>query len=155
MSPHQANPLTELTVLSRAPLVAGTPLASMDGGVTPTGRYFIRNHFPIPRLDVSHWSLAVGGEVQRPLRLNLDDLRSLPRKELLALLECAGNSRATVQPPVEGLLWDHGGVGSVRWTGVPLSVVLERAGPRDTAREVLLEGADRGEEWGNSGGEIS
>lgn len=155
MIPPSDNPLTELTVLSHAPLVAGIPLGSLDGGITPTGRHFIRNHFPIPRLGISNWSLTVGGEVERPLALNFDDLRGLARKELIALLECAGNSRATVQPPVEGLLWDHGGVGAARWTGVPLRIILELAGLRDTAREVLLEGADRGEEWGNSGGEMS
>ncbi len=155
MSSHQANPLTELTVLSRTPLVAGIPLPSLDGGITPTGRHFIRNHFSIPQLDISSWSLVVGGEVEKPLRLSSNELRQLPRKDLVALLECAGNSRASVQPPVEGLLWDHGGVGTATWTGVPLRVILELAGLRDTAREVLLQGADRGEEWGNSGGEMS
>ena len=141
----------ELTVLNEDPLVAGTPLSTMDSEETPARSFFVRNHFPIPSLDISNWGLSVTGEVERPLRLNYDDLKRLPSKEIGALLECAGNSRATVQPPIEGLLWDHGGVGSARWAGVPLRAVLERAGLLTTAKEVLLEGADHGKERGEAG----
>src|SRR5438270_792082 len=38
-----------------------------------------------------------------------------------------------------------GAVGNAQWTGVPLGAVLERAGLRDSAVEVVLEGADSGE----------
>jgi DMSO/TMAO reductase YedYZ molybdopterin-dependent catalytic subunit len=141
-----------LNILSRDPLVAGAPLASLDTWVTPTSLFFIRTHFPfLPELDITDWRLTVEGEVERPLRLQYDDLWHLPSKELGCLLECAGNSRAAVQPPVEGLLWDHGGVGNARWKGVPLCTVLEQVGVKATAQEVLLEGADCGKERGASG----
>ena len=136
----------DLTVMSREPLVAGTSLDSMGELVTPAENFFVRNHFPIPQMDSSNWSLNVGGEVIRPCSLDLDALKQMPRKELLVLMECAGNSRASVQPPIEGLLWDNGGVSTARWTGVPLVAVLEHAGLLDDAVEVLLEGADRGNE---------
>ena len=115
---------------------------------TPASGFFVRNHFPIPSVDIASWRLSVTGELERPVRLKLDDLRCLPSKEIGALLECAGNSRAAVQPPIEGLLWDHGGVGSARWRGVPLYLVLEQTGLLATAKEVLLEGADSGKEHG-------
>ena len=67
------------------------------------------------------------------------------------VLECAGNSRASIQPPIEGLLWDNGGVSTARWAGVTLASVLEQAGLLDGAVEVLLEGADRGSERGADG----
>ena len=38
-----------------------------------------------------------------------------------------------------------GGVGTAEWTGVPLSAVLDRAGVKPGAVEVVLEGADKGE----------
>ena len=141
----------QLTVLSEEPLVAGAALTSFDSVITPSSGFFVRNHFPIPRSDISNWSLTVTGEVERPLHLRYDDLLRLPSKEIVALQECAGNSRATVQPPIEGLLWDHGAVATARWTGVSLCAVLEQAGLLATANEVLLEGADHGKERGAPG----
>ena len=141
----------ELTVLSEEPLVAGAALSSFDSVITPSSGFFVRNHFPIPKSDISSWSLTVTGEVERPLHLRYDDLLRLPSKEIVALQECAGNSRATVQPPIEGLLWDNGAVGTARWAGVPLCAVLEQAGLLDSANEVLLEGADHGKERGAPG----
>ena len=140
-----------LTVLSEEPLVAGAPLSSFGSVITPSSCLFVRNHFPIPKSDISSWSLTVTGEVERPLHLRYDDLLRLARKEIVALQECAGNSRATVQPPIEGLLWDHGAVGTARWARVPLCAVLEQAGLPASAKEVLLEGADHGKERGAPG----
>ena len=136
----------ELIVITQEPLCAEAPLSSLDTWVTPTSRFYIRNHFPTPSLDISSWSLTVEGEVERPLLLKYDDLTRLPSKELVSLLECAGNSRTTVQPPVDGVPWEHGAVGTARWRGVPLCTVLEQAGLRATAKEVLFEGADGGKE---------
>ncbi len=139
---------SKLKYLSQEPLVGGMPLSEMDGGVTPTNQFFIRNHFPIPTIDASQWRLAVSGQVNHSLKLTYLDLQSIPAKDLGCTLECAGNSRAAVQPPVEGLLWDHGGVSNARWRGVPVSAILERAGLRSRALEVLFEGADAGKERG-------
>jgi len=69
----------------------------------------------------------------------------MPSRTIVAMLECAGNSRVFLVPKENGLQWDLGGVGNAEWTGVPLRVVLERAGVRPDAVEVVLEGADAGE----------
>src|SRR5437879_449357 len=45
---------------------------------------------------------------------------------------------------VKGVQWSLGGVGNAEWTGVPLSILLDRARVKSTAREIILEGADRG-----------
>ena len=94
----------DLTVMSREPLIAGTLLGSMKDLETPAANFLVRNHFPIPRLESSGWSLKVTGEVERPFSLGLDALKEMPRREVLVLMECAGNSRGSVQPPIEGLL---------------------------------------------------
>ena len=36
-------------------------------------------------------------------------------------------------------------MGNAEWTGVPLSAILERAGLKSTALDVIFEGADQGE----------
>lgn len=93
-----------LTVMSREPLVAGTSLEALEDLLPPATNFFIRNHFPIPHLKPDDWNLSVTGEVEMPSSYALNALKQMPRKELLALMECAGNSRASVQPPIEGLL---------------------------------------------------
>jgi DMSO/TMAO reductase YedYZ molybdopterin-dependent catalytic subunit len=42
------------------------------------------------------------------------------------------------------LQWGQGAVGNATWTGIPLKAVLEKAKVRNTAVDVVLEGADTG-----------
>jgi DMSO/TMAO reductase YedYZ molybdopterin-dependent catalytic subunit len=60
-------------------------------------------------------------------------------------MECAGNGRVFLEPQRDGAQWETGAVGNAEWTGVPLSALLERARVHDSAREVILQGADQGE----------
>src|SRR5215210_7270576 len=69
----------------------------------------------------------------------------MPSETRVATLECAGNSRVFLVPQMPGAQWELGAVSNAEWTGVPLSMLLERAGVRSDATEVVLEGADRGE----------
>ena len=61
-----------------------------------------------------------------------------------ATLECAGNGRSFLEPKVKGVQWGLGGVSNAEWTGISLSILLDRAGMKATGREIILEGADRG-----------
>jgi DMSO/TMAO reductase YedYZ molybdopterin-dependent catalytic subunit len=62
-----------------------------------------------------------------------------------ATLECAGNGRVFLSPSPRGVQWELGAVSNAQWTGVPLAAILERAGVKPEAVEVVLEGADTGE----------
>jgi len=124
---------------------AETPMAAFAEPLTPTASFFVRSHFPLPPLEAGSWALAVGGAVERPLRLGLDDLAELPRRTLAVTLECAGNGRSRMTPKPPGVEWRFGAAGTARFTGVPLAAVLERAGPRPGAAVVVLNGADAGE----------
>jgi DMSO/TMAO reductase YedYZ molybdopterin-dependent catalytic subunit len=118
--------------------------SSLDSFLTPTDRFYIRNHFPVPDLDVSTWRLRVEGAVERPLELEYNALRRMPSHTQTVTMECAGNSRTFLQPRVRGVQWELGAVGTAEWTGVPLMAVLEQAGLKPSAVDVVLEGADRG-----------
>jgi DMSO/TMAO reductase YedYZ molybdopterin-dependent catalytic subunit len=121
------------------------PIATLNTFITPTPQFYVRSHFALPTVDVNTWRLRVEGEVERPLDLSLDEIRRLPTRTVTAVMECSGNSRVFVTPRPAGVLWEMGGVGNAEWTGVSLAAVLDRAGVRAGAVEVILEGADGGE----------
>ena len=131
----------DLIYLSREPLNAESPLERQTGVITPASRHYVRDHFPIPKAEKR---LAIDGAVRTPLQLDLDDIRALPPRSLVVTLECAGNGRAFLDPPVAGEQWRTGAVSTAEWTGAPLRAVLEMAEPRATAVEVLFIGADAG-----------
>jgi DMSO/TMAO reductase YedYZ molybdopterin-dependent catalytic subunit len=140
-------------VVHRAhPLNCETSVPALIGGVVmPNAHFYVRNHFQIPALDRSAWRLAVGGLVERPLDLSWRDLQQMPSQTFVVTLECAGNGRSHLVPRVEGEQWDLGAVSTAEWTGVPLVEVLDRAGIKPGAAEVLFRGADRGEIAGRPG----
>ncbi|MBX6773242.1 MAG: sulfite oxidase [Chloroflexi bacterium] len=145
---------SELIVLASEPLVAETPLERQDEPLTPTERFFIRNHFGIPRIDREAWRLALTGTVARPRTITFADLLRLPARTLDAVVECAGNGRSFFPPPTEGNQFGYGAVSTASWTGVPLREVLGPDPFTPGTCEVLFIGADRGFE-ANVGAEIA
>jgi len=131
----------ELRYLTREPINAETPLDRQVGVITPSYRHYVRDHFAIPEAT---GRVAIDGAVRTPVQLALDDIRSLPARSLVVTLECAGNGRAFLDPPVAGEQWRTGAVGTAEWTGASLSTVLAMAGPLASAVEVLCIGADAG-----------
>jgi DMSO/TMAO reductase YedYZ molybdopterin-dependent catalytic subunit len=111
----------------------------------------VRSHFRVPKVDRRRWRLVVDGAVDRPTTFRWEDLRALPRADVTAVLECAGNSRSYFRPWTEGVPWGHGAVGAARWAGVRLREILTAAGVRPAASDVVFAGADRGREPGVSG----
>src|SRR5207253_1156114 len=131
-------------VRSEDPLNLEMPFETLDGFITPTKLFYVRTHFPIPEIDRNKWRLRIEGEVERPFEINYGELIKLESRTLPASIGCAGNDRSFVEAKVQGVQWGLGAVGNAEWTGVPLSVLLDRAGVKSTAREIILEGADRG-----------
>ena len=114
------------------------PFAELRSWITPLEQFYVRNHFPVPEMDPMTWRLRVGDAT-----LSLGDLESLPRRKVVATLECAGNGRSYNDPPVPGVQWGIGAVSTGEWGGPSLADVLGAAGARD-APHVHLIGADRG-----------
>jgi DMSO/TMAO reductase YedYZ molybdopterin-dependent catalytic subunit len=143
--------MTEATTLQELQLAArnhGMPLEALRWDVTPIGLHYLLTHFDIPDVDVDSWRLEVGGLVERPLSLSLDELRARPAVEVAVTMECAGNGRAHIEPHVFSQPWLLEAVGTARWRGVSVASVLEDAGVRESAAEVLFTGLDRGVDGG-------
>ena len=103
------------------------PFTTLDRFILPTERFYVRNHFAVPKIDMSNWRLKVEGAVENPLDLTLDDVKKLGSQTRPVTLECAGNGRVFLVPPARGVAWQLGGVGNAEWTGAPLAALLEKA----------------------------
>jgi len=132
-----------LIVRSARPEDRETPVALLDSWITPNDLFYVRSHLYTPEVNASAWKLRVDGLVATPLELGLDELKKMPRTTVVVTLECAGNGRAFFDPPVAGIQWEKGSVGTARWTGVRLADVLRKAGAKAEGRWVWLDGADR------------
>lgn len=135
---------TELKALSVRPPDYETPVALLDSLITPIDAFYVRNHMPIPAsVDAAAWRLAVDGEVATPLSLSMADLKQLPAATLTVTLECAGNGRAFFDPPVAGIQWRKGAVGTATWTGARIADILKKAGAKPAATHIWVAGSDR------------
>ena len=138
-------------VRTDAPLNVESDLSTQHDVLTPAGEHFVRSHFPIP--DAHDGArLSIDGEVEREVSLTAADLRAMAIEAATTTMECAGNSRAGLEPPVEGVQWVAGAVSTAIWHGVPLGRLLAMAGVRDGADGVLLRGADIGDVPDATGG---
>ena len=122
----------------------GMPLEGMRYDITPTGLHYLLIHWDIPDADASTWRLAIDGAVDKPLELSMDDLRARPRVTHAVTMECAGNGRAQFSPRPIGQPWLHEAIGTAEWTGAPLRDVLDDAGVKPDAVELVFTGADSG-----------
>ncbi len=110
-------------------------LRKIDGPFTPKDQFFTTQHYGHPVVDPATFSLKISGLFERPKSLSLDELKKMGNHELVAGFECSGN---------RGVL--QGLSGNGRWTGVPLKTVLDSAGLKSNAHEIVFYGADHGEE---------
>ena len=124
------------------------PLEALRHAITPIGLHYLLIHFDIPAVDAASYRVSVGGHVRRPLRLSLDDIKSRPATTLAVTLECAGNGRARLSPRPMSQPWLSEAVGTAEWTGTALKPILEEAGLRDGAQDVVFTGLDRGVQGG-------
>ncbi len=119
------------------------PAELVNSWITPVRHFFVRNHSSEPpRADLKRWTLAVLGEVHRPLELRFADLRRFPSASVVNTLECAGNGRAFFDPHTHGLPWQRGAVGTARFSGIRLRDVLGKAGVKDRGLHVMFRGGD-------------
>jgi DMSO/TMAO reductase YedYZ molybdopterin-dependent catalytic subunit len=80
------------------------PFDQLGEFITPSELFHIRSHFPIPELDPVAFRLSIRGAVRNELSLSYAALPAMPsrKRKCFATLECAGNSRVFLAPPVPG-----------------------------------------------------
>lgn len=126
----------------------GMPLEVLRYDLTPLGLHYLLIHYDIPAVDAAAWRLTVGGMVDRPGALDLEQLKARPRTTIRVTLECAGNGRARLLPRPVSQPWLVEAVGTAEWTGTPLAPLLAESGIAAGAVDVVFTGADHGVERG-------
>src|SRR5436309_1292727 len=130
-----------LRMIAQEPFNAEAPPEALNSEITPTELHYVRSNFAVPAHD---GTLEVGGAVENPTTLTLDDLRAMPPCERAVTLECAGNGRLDTRPLPIGEPWGDFAVSTARWTGALLHDVLNTVEPAAAGVELLAHGADHG-----------
>ncbi len=131
-------------VVRAEPLIVEADAAALAQPITPRGAHFVRNHFAMPSLAAARHRVVVDGAVARAGALPLAEIVRMGARTVAVTLQCAGDGRIGMAPLPGGEPWRRGALSTALWTGVPLRELLMRAGVRDDAVEVLVEGADEG-----------
>src|SRR3954470_24745615 len=137
---------TDLILLTDRPPQLETPLKYFREDLTPNDAFFVRWHLGLipTTIDAGTFRLSLGGHVETPLSLSLDELRkNFEPVSYEAVAQCSGNSRSLYQPRVLGGQWGHGAVGNAKWTGVRLKDLLAKAKLKAGAVDVSFKGLDR------------
>lgn len=135
----------ELILLTDRPPQLETPLFYFREDLTPNEAFFVRWHLSgIPTsVDLNEFRLNIGGHVDKPLSLSVDDLKEkFEAVKTVAVVQCSGNSRRYFDPEVPGGQWQNGAVGNASWTGVKLKDLLKAAGVKAGAVDVSFAGLD-------------
>lgn len=122
-----------------------TPVRLLGTAYTPNDAFFVRYHLAaIPEVAAADWKLDIGGEAaDKRLVLDLAQLkRDFEIVELAAVCMCSGNRRGFSDPHVAGVQWGHGAIGNAKWRGVRLRDLLNKAGLKKDAVEIVFDGAD-------------
>ena len=92
--------------------------------------YRVDVNLTVPIVDHESWTLRIDGMVDRPYELTFDELLDLPMIECDITMCCVSNE---VGGPY---------LGGARWLGVRVSDLLERAGVRSGADQILSTASD-------------
>jgi DMSO/TMAO reductase YedYZ molybdopterin-dependent catalytic subunit len=104
--------------------------ATLTKPITPNEEFYITSYRSPPTIRIRDWSLSIKGLVERPITLTYDQLLAKPTVSQTVTLECVGNT-------VAGEF-----ISTAVWEGVPLRSLLEEAGTRPDAYDVVFRAAD-------------
>ena len=164
--PYAKDPVRHPALIpsSERPYNAEPPVSMlMQDFITPNELFFVRNHLPVPNVDVQNFNLELGIEGKdKANKLNLTTLkRRFPKKTVTTTIQCAGNRRSDMNKikVVKGLDWGHAAISTAEWSGATLNDVLRYDGiDLDKAsseyNHIQFEGMDTGPDGTTYGASI-
>ena len=134
---------------SETPFNAEPPLGILtDEFITPKEVFFVRNHLPVPQVDIEKYQLEITSQnSNKVISLSLDEVKKFPKYHVTSVVQCAGNRRSEMKAikSVKGLNWGNAAIGNGKWSGARLIDVFEHAGidlNNPEYKHVQFEGLD-------------
>ncbi|XP_076650743.1 sulfite oxidase [Halictus rubicundus] len=135
-----------LKINGSKPFCAEPPSSLLvESFITPTELFYVRNHLPVPDVDLKTYTLELAVEETTKKRLSFEDIQKYPKYTITNAVMCAGNRRSEMaqEKPLKGLSWNVGAIGNATWTGARLCDVLKDMGiNEDDYVHVQFEGHD-------------
>jgi len=94
----------------------------------------------IPDVSPRDWTLDITGLVERVTSISFEELKRLPKQTVESVFVCSGDPRRPTVPLRR--------VANVKWGGVDLAALLDRAGVRPAATHLWSYGLDHGDFFG-------
>jgi sulfoxide reductase catalytic subunit YedY len=135
-----------MIVHSDRPPLLEAPRSVFTTAITPNEDFFVRWHMPIiPTVtNLDTFYIHIHGEVNKRLYLTVDMLKNdFKSVEISAAMQCGGNSRSAYHPATSGIQWGSGAMACAKFKGVRLKDVLKKAGLKEDAKWISLNGNDR------------
>lgn len=107
------------------PLVFVLIIGYAPATITPNADFFTLSIDGTPEINMTRWSLTVGGFVNHPLTFTYTNFTAQPNATEIAKLQCV-----------------TGPSGTAAWAGIPLNTILAMAEVRPGAVDVVFYGAD-------------
>ena len=104
--------------------------STLTSPITPNEEFYLTSYRSPPTVRIQEWSLSVRGLVERPMTLKYEQLCARPSVSHVVTLECVGNTVAGEY------------IGTAQWEGCSLRSLLEEAGVRSDAVDVVFRAAE-------------
>src|SRR5437867_11489108 len=76
-----------LIIRQKEPRNLETPFDQVSSFLTPTELFYIRSHFPAPKVELASYRLRIDGAVTNPFSLTYKELRDMRSETRVAVLE--------------------------------------------------------------------
>mgnify|MGYP003386689154 CR=1 FL=1 len=135
--------------LIKEPYLSETTYTELNNLVVKNEALYVRNHAPVPRIDLEDHSLSFhnkSNDMHRNLTI-VDLYQQYDIHSIHSVLQCAGNRAShdqasngvngftgTLMEPI-----DVGMMGNIKWSGVSAADVLQSIYPRECLEELLQE----------------
>lgn len=102
----------------------------MKNFISPSDIFYVRNHLPVPLVDIEDYELELALESKTVKSFKLDDIKKFPKYSVISAIMCGGNRRSEMAEAksLRGLSWSVGAVGNAKWSGARLIDVLKELG---------------------------
>ncbi|XP_011644963.1 probable sulfite oxidase, mitochondrial [Pogonomyrmex barbatus] len=146
--PYSNEPIRHKTLIinGNKPFCAEPPSPLLvESFLTPVDFFYVRNHLPVPEIDLKDYTLELAIEGTTKKTLDFEMIKKYKKTTITAAVMCGGNRRSDMSKvkKLKGINWNVGAVGNATWTGARLCDVLKDLGiNEDVFSHVQFEGYD-------------